>query len=165
MRLFEDQGKVIKMAENNAIAGDPISAYTGFSKIYPIDTEPLNPFAVRAGNVAPFRAKVSPGPNFVDHVIVTFPATVSIPAGARLFCGWDDYEANYCTATSTTPLTIEVYAPHSPALVTTQTYELLITTYGMNGSPSQGLQYSTAGKGVVTVSDGVDTLNVPIDIH
>ena len=163
--LYKDAAMTIKISSNAAVNGPAISTYKGFQKIYPMDTNAVNPFTARAGDVAPFNFYVTLSATTVTSLTVVFPTSVTVPTGASLICGWNSYEAKSCTYTSS-PLTVTIETPHTPALATGTAYKVFITTTGATGTNLKGLSFSTAGKIAATVTTSLsEVLQVPIDIY
>ena len=170
INAYLDTAKTVKVFTSTAITGDAITAtYAGFKQVYVPDTQPQNIVTTRAGGKGKFEFEFTPGATWAatSYITITFPtaASVSIPSGATLFCGFDGMEASLCTATSTSPLTISMYAPQTPSLVSTTTNRAWITTQGdTDTSTTNGLIFTYKGDYVAVVAFGATNYNIPFRI-
>lgn len=168
INAYLDEEKSVKVFSSTGLTGDAIStSYQGFKQVYVPDTLPQIIQTTRAGEKGRFEFRFIPGSSWTaaSYLTITFPTGVSLPAGAKLFCGFDNMEASLCTTTATNPLTIEMYAPHTPALAATANYNAWITTQcDTDSSATNGLLFSTAGTHVATVAFGATTTSVPFKV-
>ena len=163
--FYQDAAKTMKISENINVVGLTVSAYKGFQKLYPIDTDSINPFAARAGDILPFKFLLTPGASFSTSLTVQFPTGVSVPTGASLICGFNTSEAKSCVVTTASPLLITIEAPYVPTLTTSTTYQVFISSIGSTATNKKGLIFANSGKEAAQVTVGSTIQSIPFEVY
>lgn len=164
IKIFKDTTRTFQLMEGT-VAVPVNSAVNGFKHLSFTKSQDQKPDVARAGESAPFNFELTLPSTYSTTTVITatFGAGVSLPASAYLECFFGEIESSECIATSTSPLTIQIRAPHSPALTPGSTYELTIRT--RCGSAGQsGLVFASAGQQSVTVTDGTSTTQIGFEI-
>ena len=166
IRAFKDTARLFQILEGT-IAVPAIATTLGFDQLMSATFEDEKPDVVRDNEAAhfSFEYRVPSVWTTATVLTVTIPSNVAVPTGAYVECFYDQIEARECiVASASSPLTIQILAPHSPALVIGNQYTVSIRSRcGPNGE--RGLLFSqTAGPVSATVSDGSGSASIQFEV-
>ena len=164
IKAFNDEARSFQILEGQISTFISNSKY-GFDQLMFSQEQDEKPDVVRVGESSAFDLEIKIPTSYTTATVitVTFPVGVSVPTGSYLECFFDTYESRECKTTATSPLTITVLAPHSPALTVGSQYKLQFRTRCANNN-QKGLTFATAGKFSATVTDGTSTSTVTYEV-
>jgi hypothetical protein len=164
IRAYKDTARTYQLLQGTINTLVSNSKY-GFNQLVFNQAQDEIPDVVRAGESSEFdfEMKIPTTYNTGTTLTLTFAAGVSVPAGAYLECFFNQIEARECTVTSTAPLTIQILAPHSPALTAGTQYKIKLRSR-CSASNQKGLIFATAGTFSMTVTDGISTVSIPYEV-